>query len=141
MQKDTIYITVVDMDRMPVSLIYSVFHGFGSGIASEKFGVLFQNRGAGFTLQDGHARFVSNITYFGINVQTVIAAPHSFAEGSGVKIESGCTDQVRAKPSDLGHKVTIPDGPIGGGQAIIIDETGVLIGGSDPRKGGCALGY
>ncbi len=53
--RDTVYITVVDRDGMAVSLIYSIFHSFGSGLASEKFGILFQNRGAGFSVQEGHA--------------------------------------------------------------------------------------
>ncbi len=52
--KDTSLLTVVDKDQMAVSLIYSLFHGFGSGLASDKYGIAFQNRGAGFTLESGH---------------------------------------------------------------------------------------
>jgi gamma-glutamyltranspeptidase / glutathione hydrolase len=52
--KDTVLLTVVDRDRMAVSLIYSIFWGFGSGLASTRFGINFQNRGAGFTLTGGH---------------------------------------------------------------------------------------
>lgn len=52
--RDTVYITTVDRDRMAVSLIYSIYWGFGSGRASSKYGVLFQNRGAGFSLTKGH---------------------------------------------------------------------------------------
>jgi gamma-glutamyltranspeptidase / glutathione hydrolase len=52
--KDTVLLTVVDRDQMAVSLIYSIFWGFGSGLASTKFGINFQNRGAGFALTEGH---------------------------------------------------------------------------------------
>ena len=181
--KDTIYITVVDKDRMVVSLIYSVFHSFGSGLSSEKFGINFQNRGAGFTLEEGHpneaaggkrpmhtiipgmlkkngkvimpfgvmggayqpnghARFLTNVVDFGMHPQAAIDAPRSFSDAGDMKVERGYSDKVRAELAEMGHKVSIPATPIGGAQAILIDhETGVLQGGSDPRKDGCALGY
>ncbi|MFQ1699492.1 gamma-glutamyltransferase [Loktanella agnita] len=180
--KDTIYITVVDKDRMCVSLIYSVFHSFGSGIASDKYGILFQNRGAGFTLEQGHpnevgpgkrpmhtiipamlkkdgkaimpfgvmggqyqstghARFVSNITDFDLSPQAAMDAPRCFAEGDVLNVETGYSDAVRQALSDLGHNVQTPETAIGGSQAILLHENGVLEGGSDPRKDGCAIGY
>lgn len=52
--RETVYITVADKDRMSVSLIYSIMHDFGSGLASDDYGILFQNRGAGFNLVPGH---------------------------------------------------------------------------------------
>lgn len=180
--KDTIYITVVDQDRMSVSLIYSIFHGFGSGLASDKFGILFQNRGAGFTLTEGHpnelgprkrplhtiipgmlrengrvtmpfgvmggayqpnghARLITNIHDFGLNVQAALDAPRSFADGQTMQVERGYSDAVRADLANRGHNVVVPETPLGGGQAIILRGDGLLEAGSDPRKDGCALGY
>jgi gamma-glutamyltranspeptidase/glutathione hydrolase len=168
---------------MIVSMIYSVFHSFGSGLASEKFGINFQNRGAGFTLEEGHpneaaggkrpmhtiipamlkrdgkvvmpfgvmggayqsnghARFLTNVADYGMHPQQAIDAPRCFSDAGDMRVERGYPDAVRRGLSDLGHHVTIPEAPIGGAQAILIDdETGVLQGASDPRKDGCALGY
>lgn len=180
--KDTICITTIDRDGMTVSLIYSIFNGFGSGIASDKFGILFQNRGSGFTLEEGHpnelkggkrpmhtiipgmvrkkgkvimpfgvmggayqpaghARFASNFVDFDMDPQAAIDLPRAFSDKGTMNVEHGFSDQVRQDLFDLGHLVSIPETPIGGAQAILIRDEGVLEGASDPRKDGCALGY
>ena len=51
---DTVYVTVVDRDRMAVSIINSLYGEFGSRIATEKTGILLHNRGACFTVDPGH---------------------------------------------------------------------------------------
>lgn len=48
-----VYLAVVDRDQMAVSLSYSIFQGFGSGIVSPKYGILMHNRGAGSALNLG----------------------------------------------------------------------------------------
>jgi gamma-glutamyltranspeptidase/glutathione hydrolase len=50
----TVYLCTADGDGMMVSLIQSNYMGFGSGIVIPGTGVALQNRGAGFTLEDGH---------------------------------------------------------------------------------------
>lgn len=181
--KETVYLTVVDRDRMAVSLIYSIFHSFGSGMASDKFGLLFQNRGAGFSLEKGHPnevggkkrpmhtiipamlkkdgkvimpfgvmggqyqstghmRMVSNIVDFGMTPQESMDTPRSFAEAGTLSVESGYSKETCAALTALGHNVNVLDKPLGGAQAIWIDEENdVLHGASDPRKDGSAIGY
>jgi gamma-glutamyltranspeptidase/glutathione hydrolase len=51
---DTVYLTIVDRDRMAVSFINSLYSSFGVGICTEKTGIMLTNRGACFTLQPDH---------------------------------------------------------------------------------------
>lgn len=51
---DTIYLCVVDRDGMAVSLIQSIYNNFGSGVVAPGAGVLFHNRGRGFSMDPAH---------------------------------------------------------------------------------------
>lgn len=53
-QGDTIYITVVDKDRNCVSLIQSIFLGWGSGLVPGDLGFALQDRGMLFSLDPKH---------------------------------------------------------------------------------------
>jgi len=180
---DTVYLTVVDRDRMAVSLINTLYSTFGVGICTEKTGIMLTNRGACFVLDPdhpnafgpgkrpmhtiipalafrdgrcelsfgvmgahyqpmGHAQVITNMVDYGMDVQAAIDAPRAFFLGDSAVVERGLpeatVDGLRARR----HDVVRAPSPWGGAQAIGIDwQRGVLIGGSDPRKDGCALGY
>lgn len=50
---DTVYVAVM-REGEACSFIHSVYGGFGSGVGAEGTGMVLQNRGAGFVLEDGH---------------------------------------------------------------------------------------
>jgi gamma-glutamyltranspeptidase / glutathione hydrolase len=180
---DTVYLTVVDRDRMAVSFINSLFSAFGTGICTEQSGITLNNRGAcfvvdpthpntfgpnklpmhtiipGMVMRDGrcamsfgvmgshyqpmgHAQVMVNMTDYGMDVQEAIDAPRVFFGGEQTVVERGIAAATVDGLRSRGHDVAAAPLPWGGGQAIQIDwQRGVLIGGSDPRKDGCALGY
>lgn len=55
---DTVYIMAIDQQGNAVSWIQSIFWSFGSGLVEPKTGIVLQNRGAGFTLQEGHPNMI-----------------------------------------------------------------------------------
>ena len=51
---DTIYLSAIDRDGNIVSLIQSIYHGFGCGLVPPGTGFALQNRGALFSLDERH---------------------------------------------------------------------------------------
>jgi gamma-glutamyltranspeptidase/glutathione hydrolase len=91
----------------------------------------------------GQTLFLTNHIDYGLDVQEALDLPRVMAFGGRVEVERGISLSLIDQLSRLGHLVDrIEQRPHGGGQAIRIDRArGVLIGGSDPRKDGVALGY
>ena len=68
--------------------------------------------------------------------------PRSFCFGGKLALEPTISEDVRQDLERRGHVTEWADEPLGGCQAIVIDhERGVLLGASDHRKDGVALGY
>jgi gamma-glutamyltranspeptidase / glutathione hydrolase len=90
----------------------------------------------------GHAHFVTNLVDYGMDLQAAIDSPRVFYEDEAAVVERGIPAATIDGLRQRGHEVTVRQRPWGGAQAIAIDwERGVLIGGSDHRKDGCAAGY
>ena len=90
----------------------------------------------------GHTQLVSRMLDDGLDPQEALAWPRSFAFAGELRLEPTVGEAVAADLQNRGHHVQWLDTPVGGGQAIWIDRArGVLIGGSETRKDGCALGY
>jgi gamma-glutamyltranspeptidase/glutathione hydrolase len=97
----------------------------------------------------GHVQVLLNLFDRGLNLQQAIDAPRvRYISGRGVMMDEELTAPVIDDLVRRGHERVLP-GPglthralMGGGQAIMIDPaTGSLLGASDSRKDGLALGY
>jgi gamma-glutamyltranspeptidase/glutathione hydrolase len=92
----------------------------------------------------GHMQFLTRFFDYRLDIQEAIDAPRVFPDpwSDDVQVESGIPDDVKKGLRAKGYTLVAPPKPIGGAQAIWIDwEEGVLTGGSEPRKDGCAIGY
>jgi gamma-glutamyltranspeptidase/glutathione hydrolase len=97
----------------------------------------------------GHVQVLLNLIDRGLNLQQAIDAPRiRYVSGRSVMMEDGLTAAVISALIGRGHQRMMPPAGVqhralmGGGQAIMIDPaTGALLGASDSRKDGLAIGY
>ena len=182
---DTEYVAAADSEGNLVSFIQSNFMGFGSGVVEPETGIILQNRGHLFSIDENHpncigphkrcvhtlmpgmilkdgkpfaalglkgghvqpqvqVQIITNLIDFGMTIQEAIAAPRfNHTEGVKVGLEPSIPEATVQELKRRGRQV-VSGNPesFGGAHAIMIQpESGAFVGGSDPRKGGCALGF
>ena len=95
----------------------------------------------------GHVQVLVNLIDLKMGLQEAIDAPrYRFTSGRSVLLEDELGSSVIEQLLSMGHVRGKPPGVLrssmGGGQAIMIDPVSkTLMGASDPRKDGMALGY
>jgi len=114
---------------------------FKDGLFLMSFGVM-----GGDMQPQGHAQFLINLIDFRMNPQEAMDAPRiRHVKGMEVYVEDGIPDSAISELRKRDHHIieeSPPVNQVGGGQAIYLDRSqGILLGASDRRKDGCALGY
>jgi len=115
-------------------------------------GSLFASFGVmgGFMQPQGHVQVVVGLADDGLDPQAALDRPRfcltEAKPSSRVELENGIPVQTMAHLAKMGHNVVPVDGygraVFGRGQIIVRDpNNGVLIGGSDPRADGQAVGW
>jgi gamma-glutamyltranspeptidase/glutathione hydrolase len=102
------------------------------------FGVM-----GGYYQAMGHAHFLTKVLDYGFDVQQAIDLPRVMPVSGTTQVEAEHTlnPLTAAELNRRGFRIIPAEDPIGGVQAIQIDwQNGTLLGGSEPRKDGCALG-
>ena len=102
----------------------------------------------------GHVQILCNIIDFGMGVQEAGDAPRirhfgssqptgeEMTDGGQVAYEEGIAPEVLRMLADRGHALVKMNGGFGGYQGIWWDRVNdVLVGASESRKDGCAMGY
>lgn len=194
--KDTIYLCAADKHGNMVSLIQSIYYGWGSREVPTGLGFCLQNRGSAFNLDpahrntlephkrpfhtiipafltkddkpkcafgvmggdfqpQGHAQVLMNMVDFGFSIQQAGEQPRAYHSGSSepsgskmitggkVSLEKGFDPSVAEALKAMGHDVaSVNNGMYGGYQAIWREDDPMrYLGGTDPRKDGCAIGH
>jgi gamma-glutamyltranspeptidase/glutathione hydrolase len=126
------------------------YHTIIPAMATRADGSLYASFGVqgGFMQPQGHVQVVLAMWDDDLDPQATLDRPRiSLSSGSpdsGLVLEQGIPPDVAKRLQEMGHEVELISGQgravFGRGQIIIRDQdTGVLIGGSDPRADGCAI--
>jgi gamma-glutamyltranspeptidase/glutathione hydrolase len=90
----------------------------------------------------GHVYMMTNLLDYGLDAQEAVDCPRMFFEDKVLWAEQSVPKPVYEGLAALGHPMQWRADPWGGAQLVQIDRAnGVLVGASDPRKDGVALGY
>lgn len=90
----------------------------------------------------GQAYVLSQMIDFGLNPQSALNLPRVFPNNNYLDTENEFDKDLIDQLVLRGHKINYLSSPIGGGQILLIDcDKNTLIGASDWRKDGCAIGY